>query len=294
MVTVFQFLCLGAVACGLLLGRPAWPWASRCASYRACGRMCVCPLHAPSLGASEVFLLLVQLMAILPGASSGPSKGNASANLPEAIERVFSSPRRHWFLRISTEHSRFTHITLFLVLPLCWAEGQLSDSQAARGLKESLMFQVDPPGERRANPITSSWHLANAKIKAPWHLVSKCLAGMPLNWWGDDYVLSRIWLFMSPWTVPTRLPCHGILQARILERVAISSSRESSWRRDRTCVSCVAGRFFTIWATRFAPYAGRACLSPTGGTWTNPIAFCGTYANSASAINLGFTSEVLV
>ena len=33
---------------------------------------------------------------------------------------------------------------------------------------------------------------------------------------------------------------------RILEWVAISSSRVSSWPRDWTCVSCLAGRFFTI------------------------------------------------
>ena len=41
---------------------------------------------------------------------------------------------------------------------------------------------------------------------------------------------------------------HGILQARILEWVAISSSRGSSQPRDRTCVSCAscpAGGFFT-------------------------------------------------
>ena len=40
---------------------------------------------------------------------------------------------------------------------------------------------------------------------------------------------------------------HGILQARILECVAISYSREPSTPRDRTQVSCIAGRFFTIW-----------------------------------------------
>ena len=38
---------------------------------------------------------------------------------------------------------------------------------------------------------------------------------------------------------------HGILQARIVEWVAISFSRGFSWRRDRTQVSCIAGRFFT-------------------------------------------------
>ena len=43
---------------------------------------------------------------------------------------------------------------------------------------------------------------------------------------------------------------HVIFQARILEWVAISFSRGSSWPRDRTRVSCIAGRFFTTWATR--------------------------------------------
>ena len=37
---------------------------------------------------------------------------------------------------------------------------------------------------------------------------------------------------------------HEILQARILERVAIPFSRRSSWPRNRTQVSCISGRFF--------------------------------------------------
>ena len=44
----------------------------------------------------------------------------------------------------------------------------------------------------------------------------------------------------------------GILQARILEWVAMPSSRRSSWPRDQTQVSHIAGRFLTIWATREA------------------------------------------
>ena len=39
---------------------------------------------------------------------------------------------------------------------------------------------------------------------------------------------------------------HEILQARVLEWVAISYSRGSSQPRDQTQVSCIAGRFFTI------------------------------------------------
>ena len=42
---------------------------------------------------------------------------------------------------------------------------------------------------------------------------------------------------------------HGILQARILEWVAVTFSRGSSQPRDQTQVSHIAGRFFTIWAT---------------------------------------------
>ena len=37
----------------------------------------------------------------------------------------------------------------------------------------------------------------------------------------------------------------GILQARILEWVAVSSSRWSSWPRNQTHVSCIAGRLLT-------------------------------------------------
>ena len=43
---------------------------------------------------------------------------------------------------------------------------------------------------------------------------------------------------------------HGILQTKILKWVAIPFSRGSSQPRDRTQVSCIASKFFTIWATR--------------------------------------------
>ena len=43
---------------------------------------------------------------------------------------------------------------------------------------------------------------------------------------------------------------HGILQARIMEWVAIAFSRGSSWPRGQTRVSHIAGKFVTIWATR--------------------------------------------
>ena len=46
---------------------------------------------------------------------------------------------------------------------------------------------------------------------------------------------------------------HGVLQARILEWVAISFSRGSCQPRDWIQVSQVAGRFFTYWATKEVP-----------------------------------------
>ena len=49
-------------------------------------------------------------------------------------------------------------------------------------------------------------------------------------------------------------PIHGIFQVRIMEWASISFSRRSSQPRDRTRVSCIADRRFTIWATREALY----------------------------------------
>ena len=51
---------------------------------------------------------------------------------------------------------------------------------------------------------------------------------------------------------PMDYTVHGILQARILECVAIPFSKGSSQPRDQTQVSLIAGRFFTSWATKEA------------------------------------------
>ena len=66
---------------------------------------------------------------------------------------------------------------------------------------------------------------------------------------------------------------HGIFQARVLEWVAISFSRGSSRPRDRTRVSHIAGRCFTIWTTREAllqvreEYIFHRVLHINGLTW---------------------------
>ena len=63
-------------------------------------------------------------------------------------------------------------------------------------------------------------------------------------------LVSHGWLCDPMDCSPSGSSVHGILQARILELMAMSSSRGSSWHRDWTQVSYTEGRFFSIWATR--------------------------------------------
>ena len=59
---------------------------------------------------------------------------------------------------------------------------------------------------------------------------------------------------------PMDYTVHGILQARILEWVAVPFSRESSQPRDQTQVSRIACGFFTSWAIREALQNSKACV----------------------------------
>ena len=72
---------------------------------------------------------------------------------------------------------------------------------------------------------------------------------------------------------------HEILQARILEWVATSFFRASSWPKDQTQVSCIASGFFTIWATREAPQPSSFFLN-THFQKLNPLLFVFPCSNS--------------
>ena len=73
---------------------------------------------------------------------------------------------------------------------------------------------------------------------------------------GAAYLLSHVQLFATPQTVACQAPLSmRILQARILEWVAMPSFRGSSQPRDWIQVSHIVGGFFTVWATREAPEA---------------------------------------
>ena len=64
-------------------------------------------------------------------------------------------------------------------------------------------------------------------------------------------LLCHVQVFSPPWTVAHQASLSmGLLQARILEWVAMPFSRGSPQPRDQIQVSHIAGRFLTLWVTR--------------------------------------------
>ena len=72
--------------------------------------------------------------------------------------------------------------------------------------------------------------------------------------WNALLLLSQVlsYSFATPWTdcSPPGSSVYGICQARILEWVAISYCRGSSWPRDWTYISCIGRRILYRWITR--------------------------------------------
>ena len=101
----------------------------------------------------------------------------------------------------------------------------------------------------KTQPLLSGFHSVwNAHVMQSWRTTC-CHLFEGMKCWS----LSHVWLFAILWIVALQAPLStGILQARILEWVAKASSRGSSWPMDQMLVSCIAGRFFTVWAAREA------------------------------------------
>ena len=130
-------------------------------------------------------------------------------------------------------------------------------------LEHSLTFE--PPSHHRFHPTSLGHHRV-------------------LNWASCAIGGSHSLSLFSHWVVSDSgdpMDCslpgssvHGILWARILEWVAISFSRGSSWPRDRNQMCCTAGRVFTEWATRQA----QVSYFTQSSVYVSVFSFCTNWA----------------
>ena len=87
---------------------------------------------------------------------------------------------------------------------------------------------------------TGSFHIKFQQYIKDYHVSFKNVLSCALS-------LGYVQLFVTPWTVALQaLLSMGILQARILEWLAMTSSRRSSQPKDRTQVSRIVDGFFTV------------------------------------------------
>ena len=91
---------------------------------------------------------------------------------------------------------------------------------------------------------TTPWPGDQGQHQQWWVILTVCTLGA--MWWKVKVKVTQ--------SCPTlcdqmNYTVHRILQARILEWVTFHFSRDSSQPRDQTQVSCIAGRFFIVWAT---------------------------------------------
>ena len=121
----------------------------------------------------------------------------------------------------------------------CWWEGEHSR------LDLMSLFRVTKSGVRGAGVWTLA--LSPSCVNSGKWL---CFPRLKEHEWVSEWVkVAQSCLTLCD---PMDYTVNGILQARILEWVAVPFSRGSSQPRDQTQVSRIAGRFFTSWATREA------------------------------------------
>ena len=131
-----------------------------------------------------------------------------------------------------------------------------------KNLPLQVCYAGDPgsiPGSGRSPGEGMATHSSILAWRIPWlhYHIPGGMNSQEEFFWGKRQC---VWLVAQLCPTPCNLmdysppgsSVHGILQARILEWVALPSSRGSSQPRDWTQVSCIAGGFFTIWATREA------------------------------------------
>ena len=105
-------------------------------------------------------------------------------------------------------------------------------------------------------------HLGSPKTRTSWQDVQVSFQGsrlwdgglpkqvhlgvLSLRTWSDGSVTRLCLTLVTPWTVADQAPlAMGYFPARMMQWIAISFSKGSSWPRNWTGVSCIAGKFFT-------------------------------------------------
>ena len=142
-----------------------------------------------------------------------------------------------WFTRHSTYVSGFTS------LGVIQASGKGPSSRLTKAVERGCLSTSFMTNSSDISISQSSWifPLQNTKeVEVKW---SESCSAMSNSLWPQVYTV------------------HEILQASILEWVTIPFSRGYSQLKDWTQVSCIAGRFFTHWATREAQ-GGLNMLNP--------------------------------
>ena len=175
-----------------------------------------------------------------PGESGLVSRGSQGLRSP-------LESRRAGLMRVSAgtgaqaaHHEPAGQVTTGWVLcKVLWASRHslLGDHGLARSRALPTLVQVARAGAAFQAPLafTISWSLVKLTSRE---------SVMPSN---HPTILSSVLPFSScPQSFPVSGYIHGIFQARVLEWVAISFSRGSSRPRDRTQVSRIVGRCFTI------------------------------------------------
>ena len=103
-------------------------------------------------------------------------------------------------------------------------------------------FTTEPPGKPKGN-LNRDLHSIRYQV---WRETQQ-LQALSRNEWGSEVKVTQLCMTLCD---PVDYTVHGILQARIPEWVAYPLSRTSSWPRNRTGASCIAGGLFTNWAIR--------------------------------------------
>ena len=117
------------------------------------------------------------------------------------------------------------------------------------GAKSLQSCQTLQPHRRQPTRLPCPWDSPGKNTGVGCHFLLQCMKVQ-----SESEVAQSCPTLSDPMDCsPPGSSIHGIFQARVLEWDAIAFSRGSSWPRDRTQISCIVSRCFTVWATREAP-----------------------------------------